>query len=236
MKLNILFWNTRDKVIFNEGDTKIYSFLDSKDESFYFLSNHEKIKATFIECGSDDFYNNYLKGLYKKRESTVIVLKEINDDNISVIMEITKVKNVLIISGKCSLNQKNNLKNVVYIPQLYYEESTIEIHTFIHTLRGIYDELIVGNNSKTVSIILGCEKEEGILGSIPLYILKHFNYVSECDEFILNIYGLKELGAGQLIYIEDPLKEYMKDNSKLTIEQIDDYISNKKIYFSFIAR
>ncbi|HCW53325.1 MAG TPA: hypothetical protein DG753_06230, partial [Clostridium sp.] len=97
-------------------------------------------------------------------------------------------------------------------------------------------ELIAGNNSKTVSIILGCEQEEGILGSIPLYILKHFNYISECDEFILSIYGLKELGVGQLIYIEDPLKEYMKDNSKLTIEQIGDYIGNNKIYFSLIAK
>lgn len=236
MKLNILFWNARDRVIFNEEDTRIYNLLNRKDESFYFLSNHEKIKAIFIECSNEDFCNNYLNGLYKEYERTVIVLKEINDNNISAVVEAKKLKNILIVSGKCSLNQKSNLKNVVYIPQLYYEESPIEIHTFIHTVTGIYDELIINNDSKGVFIILGCEKEEGILGNIPLYILKHFNYVSECNEFLLSIYGLKELGAGQLIYIEDPLKEYMKENSKLIIEQIDNYVGNNKVYFSLIAR
>lgn len=235
MKVNILFWNTKDKIVFNEEDTKIYNALDNK-ESFYFISNHEKIKATFTDCSNDEFINNYLKGLCKKHECTVIVLKEINCDNIGTLIEATKLKNILIICGKCDLKYKKDLKNVVYVPQLYYEENAIEINTFIHTIRGIYDQLIIKNDLTEVSIILGCEREEGILGSIPLYILKHFNYVSDCTEFILNIYGLKELGAGQLIYIEDPLREYMKDDSKLIIEQVDNYINNKKIYFSLIAK
>lgn len=237
MKLNILFWNTRDKIILDEGDNKFYDVLDNnKEDGFYYVLNHEKIKAVFTECNSDDFIINHLKGLCNRHESAVIILKEINNDNISAVTEASKYKNIIIISGRCDLKEKEEFKNVIYIPQLYYEESAIDVYTFLYTIRNIYDEFISYNSSKSASIILGCEKEEGILGNIPLYILKHFNYVSECDEFKLNIYGLKELGIGQRIYIEDPLKEYMNDNSKLTIEQGYECSGNNKIYFSLIAR
>ncbi|MDO5518720.1 MAG: hypothetical protein Q4F66_14285 [Clostridium sp.] len=236
MKLNILFWNIRDKIILNERDNKLFDIVDNTEESFYCVLNHEKIKAVFTECSSNEFINNHLKGLYNRHECTVIVLKEINHDNISVVREASKFKNIIIISGKCDSGKKEEFKNLIYVPQLYYEESAIDVYTFLYTIRNIYDEVLGDNSLKTTSIILGCEKEEGILGSIPLYILKHFNYVSECNEFILNIHGLKELGTGQLIYIEDPLKEYMNDNSKLTIEQEYDCSGDNKIYFSLIAR
>lgn len=236
MKINILFWNTRDKIILNEGDDKLFITLGNKDESFYYVLNHEKIKAIFTECNSDEFINKHLKGLNNKHECTVIVMKEINSDNIYAVIEADKLNNVIIISGKCDLEKKEEFNNVVYVPQLYYEESPIDVYTFLYTIKDIYDEFITDNSSKSVSIILGCEKEDGILGKIPLYILKHFNYVSGCNEFLLNIYGLKELGIGHLIYIEDPLKEYMNDNSKLIIEQMYNCIGNNKIYFSLIAR
>ena len=236
MKLNILFWNTRDKIILNEGDNKIFNVLDSKEESFYFILNNEKIKTVFTECSSNELINKHLKGLLKKGECTVIVLKEIDEDNISVISEISKLNNILIIAGACELEEKNDFRNVVYVPQLYYETNPIDIYSFLYTVKDIYEEYIGNHTSKVTSIILGCEKEEGILGNIPLYILKHFNYVSKCNDFILIIYGLEELAMGQLIYIEDPLKEYMNDNSKLTIEQMCNCSNNNKIFFSLIAR
>lgn len=236
MNLNILFWNTRDKIILNEGGNKIFNVLDSKEESFYFILNGEKIKATFTECSSNELINKHLKGLCKKSEYKVIILKEINEDNISNICEISKLNNILIIAGVCNFEKKDDFRNVVYVPQLYYETNPIDIYSFLYTVKDIYEEYMGNHNSKVTSIILGCEKEEGILGNIPLYILKHFNYVSKCDNFLLNIYGVKELGMGELIYIEDPLKEYMSYNSKLTIEQICSCINDNKIFFSLIAR
>jgi len=236
MKLNILFWNIRDKIMINHEDNKIFYTLNDKEESFYYVLNDEKIKAVFTECKSNEFVENYLKGLCNKRECTVIVTNEINKNNISVVKKACEFKNIIIISGRCYGVNKEEFKNVIYIPQLYYEKNTIDIYTFLYTMKNMYNRFIKDNNLKSSSIILGCEKEEGILGNIPLYILKHFGYVCNCSQFILNIYGLRELGAGQLIYIEDPLKEYMKDNSKLTIEQTYEYGGNNKIYFSLIAK
>lgn len=236
MKLNILFWNTRDKIVFGEGDNNLCNVVGSNEESFYFVLNHEKIKTIFTECSNSEFGNNFFKGLYKKHEYVAIVLKEINKDNIFVITEIAKLKNVLIIAGKCDLQEKKDFKNLVYVPQLYYDKSVVDMYAIIYTIRSIYNNLAVNNSLKIPSIILGCEKEEEILGSIPLYILKNFNYISDCKDFILNIYGLKQLGIDQLIYIEDPLKEYMKENSKLIIKQVNEYVGMNKVYFILIAR
>lgn len=246
MKFRVICWGTEDRIVFNNTQGRLKNICDNnvpykQEQTFYYQLEDNKAKVITTNINKVNFYNKYLNtSTYNNVDS--IIISEINNNNLAIIKEANKKNKYLIIVGKVNLSKdiidSNNevLNKVICIPQLSDEKEKLEIKAILFMILDIYNnELFNMNTFLGVYVIIGCEKGRNILGKIPLFILKRFNYICKMKKFTLNLHIDKELDLQELTYIEDPLIEYMNEDSMLIIKQSISNNKNEKMYFSIIA-
>ena len=136
------------------------------------------------------------------------------------ICEISKLNNILIIAGVCNFEKKDDFRNVVYVPQLYYETNPIDIYSFLYTVKDIYEEYMGNHNSKVTSIILGCENQAWDISYLSNWSTIYGSKEAYSKEFMFatNDYHLKRIfinthgpnGVNGLLYEVFSKKDYNK--------------------------
>lgn len=236
MDMNIICWNLKDRLNLNsiKGSFKEIS---EKEEIYYLRM--EKKRVEVIVSNSNDFEEGYISKKNNNKLS-VIIVDEITMDNLKMIKESIECNNSLVMCGKISLDNNEevlNLRKIVKVPQLYYDTDEIDIMEIILITCSIYvDEEFSIDEISGSQIIFGSKDLDSPLGEVPLYILKKFNYLKSLIDLNLTLYIREEMSIENLTYIEDPLREYIEYDSVLKIKQNINKEIREKIYFSLIAK
>lgn len=240
MKIKVLYLGLEEKVTL---DNVKGCFLQNLSEdrrlenvkSFYRVNDYifEYINLVKDEVNISNIINRY-------NNKDVLILNKLNRKVLDVLRAFYNTDiNPIIISG--DKNIVNNLEDlniylnkIIYLPQLSCDNSEVIDMNLIF--------MIIANNELGLrdiigtSLIIGYGKNKNASGEIALSILKEFGHIQKNKEFYLNIYCREELDLQELTYIEDPIREYMIENSQIVIRQLINNTLGKTVYFSLSAK
>ncbi len=229
MKTKIIFFDTFDNIIIDN----MIGIEDSGCKKYY-----KKLKEHIIEiiyCTHIDKVDRIIS--IDDMNRCIFIIKEINDNNINLVRDMYH-RNITIAAGMSNLsnlNYKDNcefLNDIIYFPQLVDDSEFIDLDLFIFAVKN----KLFNINHKPEYILFGKEEEKTACGRIPIFILKRFDKIQGLKYFHLKLYNKNEMNIEEISYIEDCIREYIKDGSALKIDQMKNNSDENKIYFFLSAQ
>ncbi|MDD6796220.1 MAG: hypothetical protein PUE01_12565 [Clostridiaceae bacterium] len=223
MKRRIICFGLKEKISF---DLKGLSEEQEGIEKRYFNYESEIIEVDMVESS----YITYLEKCTTE-QNNALIFEEINDDNIKYIDECSKHNLVIYEKDNRKLNNTfvKGMINLKQIDKICFKEMSAMIDMVFLSKRKEYE-------FNKITVIAGYGDKDNAIADIVLKILSNFTTIQNCSDFILTLCADKEMNKSELAYIEDPLKEYIKENSNLIIKQLTNKDLKNRIYFFMSAQ
>ncbi|WP_195987197.1 hypothetical protein [Clostridium sp. D53t1_180928_C8] len=224
-----------DKSIKFESENSLLINIKSNNES----SERQvyKIGKNILESIYID-YKDYKKIMFKS-DIIIILVNDINDKNIDKINDLKGEANCIIAIGRNNIQDEvikeefEKANNVIKINQLIMgERINLNLLMFIVENKDILKYIKLNKNS--INVIF--EKRNSI-GEITIELLKQFGEIQYDKEYKFYLYSREEISLLELTYLEDPIREYISNDSKLLINNlVSEIIDDKSLYFISISK
>lgn len=208
------------------------SSVDEKNNviSKLYRINDNKINVIYLNLKSNNLRGFKLDSIIKKNNVILIIIREMNEKNIEIVnCLISETKGILIIGkdNRCEkLDELSILNNSIYFSNLIYDKK-INLELLIEVICKLEILSKLKQSKSKINIII---EKKNTIGELALAVLEKFKEIQNNRVFDIYVFSRNEISLSELIYLEDPIREYIENEDILTIHNFRSEKINENEY------
>lgn len=208
------------------------SSVDEKNNviSKLYRINDNKVNVIYLNLKSNNLRGFKLDSIIKKNNVILIIIREMNEKNIEIVnCLISETKGILIIGkdNRCEkLDELSILNNSIYFSNLIYDKK-INLELLIEVICKLEILSKLKQSKSKINIII---ERKNTIGELALAVLEKFKEIQNNRVFDIYVFSRNEISLSELIYLEDPIREYIENEDILTIHNFRSEKINENEY------
>lgn len=208
------------------------SSVDEKNNviSKLYRINDNKVNVIYLNLKSNNLRGFKLDSIIKKNNVILIIIREMNEKNIEIVnCLISETKGTLIIGkdNRCEkLDELSILNNSIYFSNLIYDKK-INLELLIEVICKLEILSKLKQSKSKINIII---ERKNTIGELALAVLEKFKEIQNNRVFDIYVFSRNEISLSELIYLEDPIREYIENEDILTIHNFRSEKINENEY------
>lgn len=208
------------------------SSVDEKNNviSKLYRINDNKVNVIYLNLKSNNLRGFKLDSIIKKNNVILIIIREMNEKNIEIVnCLISETKGILIIGkdNRCEkLDELSILNNSIYFSNLIYDKK-INLELLIEVICKLEILSKLKQSKSKINIII---EKKNTIGELALAVLEKFKEIQNNRVFDIYVFSRNEISLSELIYLEDPIREYIENEDILTIHNFRSEKINENEY------